>query len=254
MSGSLKPIGLAERRSVLELVHGGPVIPVHHNSLRYLYIECEGSPLTFFDLVTLPSLEELDYTYVRGRTFPEEAMQSAFLRDFIIRSRCPLKRLSLIAPPFITTDDLDTILRLLPSLVHFSLEFSDGFLMYQQKDVRDHLLSRLIATATIEDDAENFLPHLEVLELDYSGRIYDSSDISYWSSIIDVFGDPSELGKEGRRPLSSLLITTDRPYFVMGLPGDVVDRLVSLQKAGAKINFRVRYDDGDCEVTPVKWA
>ncbi|KAF4612084.1 hypothetical protein D9613_004483 [Agrocybe pediades] len=237
--------------ATMETIHGGPVVAVNHDSLRYLYIECNNSPAIFFDQVTLSSLEELDYSHFRGGYFPDEANRSIFLREFIARSSCPLKKLSLYVPPFTPIDYLDTILQLLLSLVHFDLHFSAGLLMTYQREVFDHLLLRLITTASIEDGnvISKFLPKLEILELDCF-RLRDD-DVSYWIAIIDVFGDP---GKEGRRPFSCVTINADTPYPVKGLPDDVVDRLVGLQKAGAVIEHRIRSKDGYYDFVPVKWA
>ncbi|KAF4611511.1 hypothetical protein D9613_004475 [Agrocybe pediades] len=238
-------------QAITETIHGGPVVPVNHNSLRYLYIECNNSPAIFFDEVTLPSLEELDYSHFRGGYFPDEAIRSTFLREFIARSCCPLKKLSLYVPPFTPIDYLDTILQLLPTLVHFDLHFSTGLSMTHQREVFDHLLLRLITTASIEDGngTSKFLPKLEILELDCFGLRDD--DVSYWIAIVDVFGD---LGKEGRRPFSCVTVNDDTPHPVKGLPDDVVDRLVDLQKAGAVIEHRVRSKDGYYYFVPVKWA
>ncbi|KAF9553294.1 hypothetical protein CPC08DRAFT_235693 [Agrocybe pediades] len=171
-------------------VHGGPVIPICHKSHKYLHFQCNKSPATFFDQVTLPSLEELDYSYI----FPEEALHSTYLQEFFARSHCPLKSLSLHVGQLNPTEYLITIRYLIPSLVHLTLISSSAFTWSPQESIQNHLLTHLAKTASScrTEGADNFLPRLEALELGYLSR--HSPD---WSSISDVFGDPSEL-RRGR--------------------------------------------------------
>ncbi|KAF4611510.1 hypothetical protein D9613_004470 [Agrocybe pediades] len=225
---------------------------VCHASLRSLSFQCGSKPVSsFFDNVTVPSLDEFNYSYVRGHNPADMIANSQFLPSFFSRSHFPLTRLSLVVPA-LTTDYLVSLLNLVPSLIHLSMHFSTSFSGGDQMKVIDHFLEHLSSTAifSIEnggDTSAHFLPRLETLELEKCGFNFP------WSSLADVFGDPFEPGRKGRRPLKSFVLGTRIPKPVIGLPEDVVQRLVGLQEAGVSLNYSVRSADGR-SLVPVTWT
>ncbi|KAF9553292.1 hypothetical protein CPC08DRAFT_822396 [Agrocybe pediades] len=226
---------------------------VCHTSLRSLSFQCGLKPVNlFFDNITVPSLNEFNYSYVRGNNpAADTIINSSVLPSFFNRSHFPLTRLSLIVPA-LTRDYLVSLLNLVPSLVHLSMHFSASFSRWDQKQVIDYFLEHLSSSAifSVENGGDTnplFLPQLETLEL-------ESCSFNFpWSSLPDVFGYPSELGREGRRPLKSFVLGIRIPYVVRGLPEDVVQRLVGLQEAGVSLNYRVRSAKG-CSLVPVTWT
>jgi len=90
--------------------------PILHSSLKYL--DLDSALANSLDFIICPALEELSN---------HQYYDLVILQNFINRSKCPLKRLTLQGPH--TTNQLVSILRLAPSLTHLSLkEF--GFLEF----------------------------------------------------------------------------------------------------------------------------
>ncbi|KAF4612009.1 hypothetical protein D9613_004329 [Agrocybe pediades] len=222
---------------------------VYHNSLRQLSFKCDVSPTGFFNQVALTSLEEFEYSPHHGSDLSVDDGQ--ILMAFLCRSGFRLSKLSLGRNRF-THEFVVALLNTVPSLKHVSLCFSyfpSDTDIWAMNSFLLHLSRTATSLSETNGQASKFLPRLEVLEL-HGCRYYDFP----WRSVPDVFGRPSELGREGRRPLKLLVLPNwDLPSGVRGVPSDVVACLVGLQEAGVNISYRVRSGDG-CKLIPMTWV
>ncbi|KAF4611794.1 hypothetical protein D9613_004472 [Agrocybe pediades] len=220
-----------------------------HASLNELSLQCSDAA-HFFDHVTLPSLEVLTYP---TDSLKDEPMQKddPSLMSFFTRSSFPLVALSVAAHMF-TPEYMVTILGTIPCLGCLKLSCSDSpELVDDTETVMAFFLEHLAATATFTNEAGSnssgkFLPELESLELNGAWEFG-----FFWSIAADIFGDPSEVGAEGRRPLKSLELHTWEPSPVAGLSEEMVARFRSLKEAGVTIDYLV--GPGLDKIVPVTW-
>ncbi|KAF4612079.1 hypothetical protein D9613_004484 [Agrocybe pediades] len=238
--------------SVSEYGEPRPDEPVtYHASLKELFLRF-GDPSYFFDHVTLPSLEDLTYSTSLYDDDDPIQRDDPSLMPFFTRSSFSLVALTLAAHLF-TPEYMVAILNTVPSLGVFKLHCSRGIdLVEAVKTLLAAFLKHLAATATITNEIGssfgNFLPVLESLELEGQWE-FDF----FWGSVAKIFGDPSEVGAEGRRPLKSLGLRTYTwtPSPVKGLPEETVTRFRSLKEAGVNINYLVKHDSD--KIVPVTW-
>lgn len=128
---------------------------VVHKSLQRLALICVGNSSVFFDILTLPALQELHITktYSWESAAPSIWSQGSFLH-FLFRSKCYLTNLGIVDYD-ITSDEVLALLRhLSSSLVNFEIE------NFQVKFITDEVLNALTypaedLLATISPDGED---------------------------------------------------------------------------------------------------
>ena len=179
---------MAPRLQFLKLEHYdadevGNNPPILHSSLKYLDFAAPSVLPNFLDFIKCPALEELS-----TRLYDD----SVTLQNFIKRSECSLKKLTLVSP---FNQQLVSILRLTPSLTHLSLKnfrFPDDFLEIFKK------------TAYFEQGAfdrqGSFLPNLRsfTCTVDFTGF--------QWSTIASLIPHSRDDTKLVCRPLSEIVI------------------------------------------------
>lgn len=97
-------------------------VPVVNESLQQLALTCMGNASVFFELLTLPALQDLQITKAHSwlDTTISWLRQGTFI-EFLSRSKCRLTNL-VIVDFIMTSEELVILLRLSPSLVRFHIE------------------------------------------------------------------------------------------------------------------------------------
>ncbi|KAF4611613.1 hypothetical protein D9613_004510 [Agrocybe pediades] len=227
-----------------DLIPGEPI--TCHNSLRRLSFYSSDYAAKFFDHILLPSLDSLVYPVEDGLYSPIE-VDDLSLMHFFIRSSFPLTELSVAAHMF-TFGGMVGILKLVPSLTCLNVYCAEKIaLIDDTRMLMRFFFDKLASTVTLTTAEGSFLPRLETLELQGA---WESN--FFWSSVANIFGRPSEVGMEGRRPSKFLMLHSHTPSPVKGLSDELVARFISLKEAGVSINYVVRpgWDD---EIIPVTW-
>ncbi|KAF9522538.1 hypothetical protein CPB83DRAFT_911265 [Crepidotus variabilis] len=169
-----------------EAQHSGLDFPLIHPHLKTLNLTDDSITPNILSRITLPSLETLTCRCVI-------ITHSGDIYDFLSRSRCPLKTLSLAMP--CSEEETINILQLTPKLCNLNIE----------SKITPRFLQYLGDTTFPSEDQQTFLPHLQTLT--FSPDLFEEPKFD-WSFLGPLV--PSNSATESRRrPLRKVILPTD---------------------------------------------
>ncbi|PPQ97758.1 hypothetical protein CVT26_001806 [Gymnopilus dilepis] len=216
---------------------------VHHELQCLNFLSPYGSDLgdDFFDAVTLPKLEILQFSAYQPNGLP-----AGSLVGLVERSGSMIKEMRFPMVQSLNEAEFYWLLGSLPSLRHlecYMLAENACYVSFQ------NLLRRLVHTS-IHSSTDNFLPDLQ-----FFGCLF--REPVPWHLLLDLFGPPAEVGQPHRRPLRKVrvefeLVFKERPT-LEHLDQEMIDRIDSLEAAGCnlEISYFPRESSGLGRRTPI---